>query len=261
MNDGDAGGVLDLTKPVEDVVDRLRTELSVQASQIKILEKEVEDAKREAKRLKDALTKERREHAETNVGFIAAKARVAELLEPSPDLTPKAWLRRFKDFETIYLAVYADLTELVDRVRKNRYNEEQLVDIGFICRQIEGWTDELRKEAKAKTELVGKVLALSLARKALQGGEQTVVHGTLARGSTSIRTIPVLPKAGTPEYTELCAHFGVPEELEKAGVIGFSFSKLADLCAAQAADGKNPPPGIRRTYTQMGMIFTKITEG
>lgn len=166
----------------------------------------------------------------------------------------------YADIQELQIRAYAEFIKVVDEVRQDRMPDSDMVDLGFLCREIAGLADDIRKEASAKQELAGRIIALRVAKRSLQGSTEDTVRGKLATGKPDVKVIPVLPKHGTPEYTELCAFFGVPPELVDSGAVSFSFTRLSELCAERMREGKEVPPGVRKTHTVAMTTFYKRSD-
>src|SRR5690606_40843832 len=71
-------------------------------------------------------------------------------------------------------------------------------------RTLEEMADAIRKDAKGRKELVGKVLGAVLAQQALNNPERwkETISGDLAIGIPSVKQEPKLPKRGTEEWSD-----------------------------------------------------------
>jgi len=152
--------------------------------------------------------------------------------------------------------VYNYLSETEDSVKTTMTMPDR-VDTGFFMREMEKLLEEIRKDVKARKELCGSIVAMSIAKDALNNPEkwEEFVEGRFAKALPHIKSLPKIPKRGTPEYEELCEWLKVDKELEP--FISMRWSTLCDLCTELAEEGKKLPPGIRHAYTEYTTIFRR----
>lgn len=154
------------------------------------------------------------------------------------------------------------ITEMIDilvKVKNNTiYTDKELVDLGFFLREMERQADEIRKECKAKKELIGRVLCLRIVRAVTEDPDLgLMVRGQYASGSADVAQAPGIPKFGTAEYKMLCEALGVSGIAKEEGLASFHFTRLGEHITRLAAEGKNPPPGIGKTYEIYRIIWRK----
>lgn len=183
------------------------------------------------------------------------------------DTNVERLLQRHDEFVGYWQALYHDLTDLDNLVRTGKLDARVLVDLGYLCREMANYADELRKEATARQELIGKLIAVSVAQQNLEdpSADQTV-RGDLANGTPDVTQAAALPKFGTPEYDALCKFLGLTGTGVQRGIVGFSFTRLSALVTEMAGKGQNPPPGVLKTYPKFTTVFvgkrkTKKKEG
>ncbi len=128
-------------------------------------------------------------------------------------------------------------------------SDEDLADIGFLFREMEELHEELRKEAKARKELAGKVLSERIHTRNLMSDndELAPVRGQLATATCKMRIEGETPRKGTPEYSQLWEKLGLPKELEDSDIVKLSHDGLMDAVSNSLAAGK-PLPGIVRKW-------------
>ena len=168
----------------------------------------------------------------------------------------KRILQWHDEYLGIYQRLYHDLTEMIEKVKRGEYPPEILVDLGFLCREMGKVSDDLRKECEAKKDLIGRMVALSVAQQDLDspGADQTV-RGELASGTPDVSQQAAIPKFGTPEYGALCAFLGLTGDAVQKGIVGFSFTRLSQMVTEMASQGRNPPPGVLKTYPKFQTVF------
>lgn len=131
-----------------------------------------------------------------------------------------------------------------------------LVDVGFLCREIAKICDGLRKAFSAKQEIVGRYLATYAASQALQGNEVDL-QGEMATGTPDVAVKPKIPPNNSPDFVKLMRWLGVPDDLITKDVLRPSFSALSEELTRRLATGEKPPPGIVTTYSDMLTVFRR----
>jgi hypothetical protein len=134
---------------------------------------------------------------------------------------------------------------------------EDLVDSGYICREMSNIADDLRKSCDDKKNCIGHYLAARAAVSAIQDDELLALRGELATATTDISVKPKLPKEGSKEYVDLMRWLGVSDEQINSSVLRPSFSGIQEILTERAKDGKQPPPGISVTFTEATVVFRK----
>jgi len=164
----------------------------------------------------------------------------------------------FEMLKNIQHFYYDHLVRITNVVKAQELTKDQMVDVGFLCRESEHLLDDLRKDCKARQEFIGAKLSMQVTQESLTDENiNTTVRGTLARGETDVRKRAKLPQKGTPEYNELMDHFFIPKRIIDTGVLTPSWNKIGDLVSECAEEGKPMPPGIKETYTEFITKYVK----
>lgn len=169
-------------------------------------------------------------------------------------------LKSFLDSSRGFFAdTHALLTDLSANVKsRSTYSLEDLVDLGFLCREISRLVDDLRKECNARQELIGKVIALEVTQESVAGTRtDPTVRGTLATGTPDVKPIASVPRPGTPAYASMCAHFGLDGEAVENQMFEFRFKRIGDWLLRLAEEGRDPPKGFLQTYQKFSTVFRK----
>lgn len=190
---------------------------------------------------------------------MAKKQRTA--IEIADDALPEDVLktkRIYNRFFELYTESYQYMMDQIERIKKEgEFSNPDLTDIGFLWRELENLLDDARKEAKAKKELISKILAMRKTREFMDDPSiDLTVHGKIAYGSPNVRQVPGLPRPGTPHYKKLCDHFEIPDVVASKGLVKFSFNELADYLTGLGEDGVNAPEGVR-TYPVYSMTYRR----
>ena len=128
--------------------------------------------------------------------------------------------------------------------------DEQLADVGFLCRELsELIGEDLRKDAKARGELIGAWLCARAARKAAAGATSVGIRGRLCTATPDVGMRCIPPKRGDPAYDLIMAWMGVGERFVKAGAVGIHYSRMNELLTEMAARGEAAPQGLTAVPT------------
>jgi hypothetical protein len=145
------------------------------------------------------------------------------------------WHHTFYDF----------ILTLTETVKAKACSLEQMCDIGYLLREMEARLDELRKEVKARKELVGRIIAFEKTTQQISDPSiELVVRGTLAIGQPDVKMQRVLPKFGTPEFLAFTDFCGIPREYAEAGVVKISWKGMTEHVTKLMSEGKEVPPGL-----------------
>ena len=153
-----------------------------------------------------------------------------------------------------------DFFDLLQPIVKDREgaNLEDLCDLGFLCREIERLTDEMRKDAKAHKELIGKVIAYRRISETMNDeNPDLVVRGSLASGSPEMRMRTVIPKRGTPEFADLCRSFGMGDIAIDGALFTPHYIRLADHVTSLIEAGVPKPPGVELSEPVYSTVFRR----
>tara|TARA_R110002096_G_scaffold97208_3_gene216607 strand:- start:37212 stop:37721 length:510 start_codon:yes stop_codon:yes gene_type:complete len=145
-----------------------------------------------------------------------------------------------QEFKESFSNIYGLISDLDEPLRKGEFSKEDMTDIGFFLRELSNVSDDLRKEAKARSEFIGKLICL----RALEDGE-TTTRGKYATGSSEGGVKPSVPKPGTLEFEQLCDLFKIPES--NRDVIRFHWKTIREQIEQAASEGKDYPVNISTT--------------
>lgn len=160
--------------------------------------------------------------------------------------------------QQLQTALASDAFDFVENtLKKGKANDAQLVDVGFLLREMENVFDECRKEAKARKELISRLLAA----KAIDSlndpeGAQGRFDGNLASAIPDAKIYPKIPRPGSDDYLALMEFMGVPAPVAALGLLKPSFTATQEWLQERAAEGKNPPNCLG-TYTDAVCIFRR----
>lgn len=174
----------------------------------------------------------------------------------------KALQKYHESAQAMLVAAHGLFTDIIEKIKRQEYRDETLCDLGFLFREIANISEELRKEASAKQELAGMVLAQRVTTAHVNDPTiDPTVRGELATGMPRLKQEGSVPKYGTPEYVSFCRFLGLPEEAIRRGIFTLSYQRTAELLTELAEQGKNPPSGIAKTYNKFSTTFTRVRKG
>ena len=170
----------------------------------------------------------------------------------------KLLLRSFEQMQEQYMERYALLTALKDSAKEGELTSEELVDIGYLCREIGKLADEMRKEADAKMALFGAKLAESMLNSLVagDGSAEDSVKGALASGRPGLKQRVRLPAKETEEYMKLLAHYRIP--FENRHLLRLHYPTIRDEATEAAKRGENPPPGVQIGVPEFYCTYRKL---
>ena len=157
---------------------------------------------------------------------------------------------QLEDLQTLQLNMTTKLKSMLELIQSQTLDNCEMVDIGFHCRELSNTLEDIAKECRAKLRLVSKVLCAKVVQESMGEDHIPRQHGRYATGQPKLRECPGIPKQGTEAYSALCKYFHIPEEVENSGVVNWHFNSLAELITQLREDGKNPPDGILKTFTE-----------
>lgn len=163
------------------------------------------------------------------------------------------------NLETAIGDLYDAIEEQMNTIKSAETEPRDLVDMGYFCRKIRERADELRKDADARLELIGKVICIRLIDP--NAGDLVArARGKYAVGTPDLKMVATVPKKGSPEYLALLKHFGVDESAIKAGLFNANWKRLKDMTTELTEQGVPLPPGIGEPYPEYRTIFRSNKE-
>jgi len=167
--------------------------------------------------------------------------------------------------QDMYQEVYDFISSTEGNLKKMDLNLADLADMGFLCREMENFLDNARKEVKGRKELCGKIIGLAVAKQSLADPSKlkTNVKGELATATPDVKQEPKLPSKrlpdGTPnpEFHSLLMAMGFSEELAKSGLVDLRWKGMCDWISERTALGLPLPKEIVATYSAPTATFRR----
>lgn len=151
-----------------------------------------------------------------------------------------------------------------DTQNKQLTDTEARVDLGFLCREGEALLDDWRKDNKAWKEMFAASVSEEQMRKLFSGeAEDFTVHGRLAYAVCDVEILPDFPRKvdadgnATPEYLQLCDHFGVGEEVRKSPFFKLSYGAVQKHIKDQMSGIAKGIPGLGKSFKKHVAVFTR----
>lgn len=176
---------------------------------------------------------------------------------PSSDVI-KEFLMVKDEVHLLYNLVYGFLSKNNELLKSKKLSNEELCDFGFFCRELEKLFDELRKEAKARKELCGQIIAYRLTQASLSDPTLKMkVRGDFATGIPDVKIEMGLPKKFTEEYYQITDHFDVPRKVAETGILKLDWKSVTEHCTKLVQDGKLLPKGFGKQYPKFTIVYRK----
>lgn len=150
-------------------------------------------------------------------------------------------LAEFQEFHRQLLTQCVDVDQLIRNRELDRPDE---VDLGFLLREIENTADEIRKEAAARKQFSGRIIAAELTQESLTSGKIGSVYGQLCSAYPDVGQTTFTPKPGGEPFKKLCGQLGLEGEAVELGLFKFSYRALADYLTERMKKGEQLPEGL-----------------
>lgn len=174
----------------------------------------------------------------------------------------KEFIEVKEEVQLLYNLVYGFLSKNNELLKSRKLSSEELCDFGFFSRELEKLFDELRKEAKARKELCGQIIAYRLTQASLSDPTMKMqVQGEFATGTPDVKMEAALPKKFTEEYYQLTDHFSVPREVAASGILKLDWKRVTEFLTKQMNDGKPIPKGFGKQYPKFTTVYRKRKVG
>ena len=144
--------------------------------------------------------------------------------------------------------------------RSTEFSPPQLADMGFLCRELENAFDEVRKDAKARKELVAKVLGVRVAQSSIEDPEnpiETPVRGLLCTASPKVQNRARIPGRRSDDYQPFMDHLGVPRETTELKILEPHYVAVNEWLDRLTQEGLPLPPGCTLSSTAYGCDFRR----
>lgn len=197
---------------------------------------------------------EGKEHMASRPAISPANHEFAKLLDQIKDLQHK---------------IRDHMQSQADRIRSREDSADppntELVDFGFLCREVADTADEIRKDCNAHMALASRIVCIRETEKFVANPEDSEVgkpiRGSLATGSTDVKVIVDQPQKGQHEYHLLMKYLGVPEDLIVSGLVKPSWKGINDLATECEREGKPMPPGLGKKRPEYIVTYRRKRGG
>lgn len=132
-----------------------------------------------------------------------------------------------------------ELQELKELSKRNlEFNLADLVDIGYLLRELATIKENLRKEINRTLKQVDKTIGIKITQKNMEDPNNITdsAKGELASGKVRVTQQPVLPKRDTEEHKALLAELGITDPLN---VVAFHWPSMTETLTQNLEAGGN----------------------
>lgn len=169
--------------------------------------------------------------------------------------------RLVNDLRKLHHDFYNHLSLVGDRMKQQKYSPSELVDLGFLCREAETLLDDWRKDAKARKEIAGSLIAMKVTQDSVSNpNTPDTVKGTLARATAQCRMAPVLPSRTSPEYIMLLKSLGFTDQVIGKKYVDIHWKHLEEHVTELAEAGLPMPSGLGKTFPTFTATFTRLSK-
>lgn len=177
-----------------------------------------------------------------------AKAEQIVDVEPSTDVI-KEFLTVNDEVQAIYNLVYGFLSKNNELLKSKRLTSETLCDFGFFCREMSKIFDELRKEANARQDLCGQIIAYRLIQASINDPSLKMkVKGQFSSGTPDVKMQAALPVKFTDDYYKITDYLKVPRDVAASGVLRLDWKQVTEFITKLMNEGKPVPEGFGKQY-------------
>lgn len=147
------------------------------------------------------------------------------------------------------------LRSLAFQVKNEELSLTELVDIGFLLREIEDLLDEMRKDVKAHKEMIGKVACYQLALE-----DKTSYKGTLAIGTVKIDYYSSIPHPDRDPvgFKNVCKWFGIDIGTSPNGSVRLHWPAMKKHITKCIEEGGELPPELSDVKSDLGMTYRRL---
>lgn len=183
---------------------------------------------------------------------------MSKTLQPAgPDV--KTLMELTDVLKDLHHKVYEHLTLIDERMKSGQTGIQDMVDLGFLCREQEDLLDEMRKNAKARREFTQRLLVTKWTGAAMTADPlPDTIRATLASANNfRIKKMAQLPEYGGKDYVLYMESLGIPKEVIQKGLVKPDWEQTAEHVTVLLEDGKKLPPGIGQTWNIYTCTFIR----
>lgn len=161
----------------------------------------------------------------------------------------------FDQLQKLQMQIHSALASISSNLSGEKLPD--MIDSGFLCREMEEIANDLRKNCADRKGLIAKMIAMRATSEFMTTGKSPVLRGELASATPDLVTKPSIPEPGTEDFNKLMSWLGCSDELIQRGVVRPSFTSLKDIVTRATVEGNKPPPGISLTFTEATVVFRR----
>lgn len=179
--------------------------------------------------------------------------------EESSELQREATKHHYEETKESYSDHYLTLITLLEFLKEEGLScpVGDLCDIGMFCRDMENLFDDLRKEVKARKELVEKLICVRQTIKVTEDPSRTLtVRGEYSLGVPDVRFSTPIPKRGSPDFMKMMSYFGATSEAANE-VLSPSYERIGEHFSKLEEEGKPVPSFVSVKFPKYTVTFRK----
>lgn len=156
--------------------------------------------------------------------------------------------------EQVHQLIYDNLLTLEREV--SQQTKESLIDRAYLLRELRNLSDDIRKECDRTHNIMCQAACmLWVTENVNEPHNAKPIHGEIARGTPTVKTMASLPKPGNKTFTDLMKWLGI--EGQGAEVCRPHWPSMIELITARTQRGEPLPPGMGKTYTKYSVILNR----
>lgn len=169
-------------------------------------------------------------------------------------------VRKATEFNDRLSELAADLLLFYDDVdtalRTRAMKRPDECDLGFLLRTIQENCEEIRKEAKARMEFSGRIIAYEITVESLQTNSVETVQGNFCSAWPTVSQVGEVPSKNSPAFKEFCKSLGIDTDIAEKGIVKFSYTGLSEWITQKIQEGQKVPEGVK-SRPEYKMIYRR----
>lgn len=139
----------------------------------------------------------------------------------------------------------------------SQQTKESLVDRAYFLRELRDLSDDIRKECDRTHNIMCQAACMLWATENVNEPHNAKpIHGEIATGTPTVKTMASLPKPGNKAFIELMDWLGIKSE-KGLGACRPHWPSMVELVTKEAEAGRPLPPGMEKTYTKYSVILKR----
>jgi hypothetical protein len=167
----------------------------------------------------------------------------------------------YSEFTDLKMRTIELMLRILSAAQANDLELSEMVDLGFLCRELATAADEIEKDATARQRLLGKVVCFRVLQDSDLANPVLDVKGTLASGTVNYKMMVIPPSKGTPEYLDLLKYLGVSDDALATGAVKLDWKGLQEHLNGLLESGNPVPPTLSRQVPDHTLTYRRSRNG